>query len=261
MPNPELLAGPTRQATREKAHFQPGEELIFNLRWGVFSVGKAVLRVNEPTTIEGVPAYHFSMTVRTNAFADRFYRVRDQVDSYLAKDLSRSLLYTKVQAGGNHDRDIRVEFDHTKRLAQYRNFDKKEDPIEIPAKVYDPLAVFFVFRTLDLKDDAIIELPVTDGRRMVQGEGRIVGRETVTVPVGQFDAFIAEPDMKDVRGVFDQSDDAVLRIWLSNDKRRLPLRLSSKVVVGNFHAELEEISGEERLEIPNPFPQIRRQRR
>ena len=254
-------AAPGRAVGEKRTPFRPGEELTFNLRWGVFSVGTAVLLVNESTEIDGIPAYHFTMTVRTNAFADRFYRVRDRVDAYLSKDLGRSLRYTKVQEGGNHDRDIVVTFDHRKGKVQYTNFGESQEPIEIPGRIYDPLSVFFVFRTLDLIEGAMVELPVTDGRRAVQGEGRVVARETVTVPAGQFETIMAEPDMKDVRGVFDQSDDAVLRIWLTDDARRIPVRLSSRVVVGNFHAELVQITGEERQVIPPPFPQIRRQRR
>ena len=46
------------------------------------------------------------------------------------------------------------------------------------------------------------------------------------------------PDMKDLSGVFKKSPKGILRVWYSDDYRKIPLKISSKVVVGSFTAEL-----------------------
>ena len=46
------------------------------------------------------------------------------------------------------------------------------------------------------------------------------------------------PDMKDLSGVFKKSPKGILRVWYSADERRIPLRISSKVIVGSFTAKL-----------------------
>ena len=44
--------------------------------------------------------------------------------------------------------------------------------------------------------------------------------------------------MKDLSGVFKKSPKGILRVWYSADERRIPLRISSKVIVGSFTAKL-----------------------
>jgi hypothetical protein len=47
-----------------------------------------------------------------------------------------------------------------------------------------------------------------------------------------------------LRGVFKKSPDGILRVWYSLDELRLPVKISSKVVVGSFKAELTKSSRE-----------------
>ena len=125
---------------------------------------------------------------------------------------------------------------------------------------FDPLSVFYAFRTRPLRENGRVELHVTDGKELQLGEGRVGRRETINVPAGRFNAFLVEPDMRDVGGVFEESDDATLRIWISDDERRIPVRLSSKVVVGSFHADLVTINGEapKKQSAPRSRPRQRR---
>ncbi|MBW1778100.1 MAG: DUF3108 domain-containing protein, partial [Deltaproteobacteria bacterium] len=55
--------------------FSPGERLTFRLKWGFIPVGEAVLEVNPVTTFNGLPSYHFSVSAKSNAFVDIFYKV------------------------------------------------------------------------------------------------------------------------------------------------------------------------------------------
>ncbi|MCH8475697.1 MAG: DUF3108 domain-containing protein [Opitutales bacterium] len=255
-----LALWPSLNAAENNAPFHPGEELTFNLRWGLFDVGTAVLKVNPMAEIDGEEVWHFTMTIRTNAFADNFYRVRDEVDGYLTKDFQRSLLYLRKQEG-SHKRDVRVEFDWEKNQVTYFNEGEARESLDLSGDSFDPLSVFFKFRTLDLTPGSSMELPVTDGRRFVDGVGTVESGQLIRVPAGEFETVLALPDMRDVGAAFDQAEGATLRIWLSDDERRLPVRLSSRVVVGSFHAELVDIAGEEP---PPPAPtraKIRRQRR
>jgi hypothetical protein len=61
------------------------------------------------------------------------------------------------------------------------------------------------------------------------------------VPYGSFDTWLIEPDIKDVGGVFEKSKNAKIQIWITNDERRIPVLLRSKVIVGSFYAELIKI--------------------
>ena len=65
----------------------------------------------------------------------------------------------------------------------------------------------------------------------------------MTVPAGKFKVVGTTPEMKNLSGVFKKSPDGILRVWYSADNRRLPVKISSKVVVGSFTASLVKTSG------------------
>ena len=54
--------------------FQVGERLEYDLKWGFFSVGSAVMEVNSLTEVAGQTCYLIKFSVRTNSFADKFLK-------------------------------------------------------------------------------------------------------------------------------------------------------------------------------------------
>jgi hypothetical protein len=65
---------------------------------------------------------------------------------------------------------------------------------------------------------------------------RVVRRENVEVPAGTFRCLVVEPLLKSA-GLFKQ--EGSLTIWLTDDARRMPVLMKSKVAVGSIAAELE----------------------
>lgn len=221
--------------------FCTGEKLVYELKWGAIPAGTAWIEVLPPTVIKGKPALHFQMRARTNAFVDWFYKVRDRVDSYTDQKMSRSLLYQKKQREGSYKRDIVVRFYWDNLKAQYSNkINGPKEPILIFDGTFDPLSVFYSFRTMDIAEHRAVDRPVTDGVKCVIGEARIAGQEHISVPAGEYDTFLVIPDLRHIGGIFKKSRDAKLHIWVTADHRRIPVKISSKVAVGRFHAELVE---------------------
>ena len=67
--------------------------------------------------------------------------------------------------------------------------------------------------------------------------------EKIWVPAGTYKAIGTVPEMKDLSGVFKKSPDGVLRIWYSADSLKIPVKISSKVIVGSFNARLVSAEG------------------
>jgi len=239
-----LRPGPARAL--EGLPFCAGERLVYTLRWAALTAGESSIEVLPPTEVDGTPALHFRMRARTTEFVDFFYKVRDRVDAFTDTGLNRSLLYLKEQREGSYERDITVRFDWDRFKALYSNtVNGPKEPIGVYPGTFDPLSVFYAFRVMPLKVGATVLRPVTDGVKCVLGRATVLGRETVEVPAGTFDCYLVEPDLSHVGGVFRKSPGAALRIWVTADARRIPVRISSKVVVGSFHALLTEIQGPE----------------
>ncbi|MDM8522939.1 DUF3108 domain-containing protein [Desulfococcaceae bacterium HSG8] len=226
------------RADQEEPPFYPGEKLVFDLKWTVVKAGEATLEVFPVETVNGVQAYHFVMTARTLPFLDFFYKVRDRIDAYTDVDMTHSVLYKKKQREGKTHRDIIVHFDWEKNEAHYSNFGKKREPLFLLPGAFDPLSAFYFSRFSDFKENAEIRRPVTDGKKCVIGRVSVVRREKIEVAGRTYDAWLLEPELNHIGGVFEKSKDAKIQVWVSADKRRIPLRIKSKVIVGSFVGEL-----------------------
>jgi hypothetical protein len=215
----------------------------FVLKYGVIPAGEATLEVHDLEEINGVPAYHFVMTARSNSFIDIFFKVRDRIDSYTDTEMQHSLYYKKDQKEGKTRRNIRVDFDWQENKSTYVNFNKEPKVISQLPRTFDPLSIFYYSRLLDFEKVKEFEHPVTDGKKNMMGILRILGKETISVPAGTFETLVLEPDLQNVEGVFSKKQRAKIKLWVTNDERRLLVQMKSKAIVGSFVAELVAVEG------------------
>jgi len=230
---------------REKIKpFYPGEKLTYKLRWGIIPAGKATLEVLPFEIINNMNAYHFVVTAESNDFIDIFYKVRDRIDAYADIDMTRSVLYQKKQHEGKSKRDIIVKFNWKNNTANYSNFGEPRDPITLMPGTFDPLSAFYFTRFIKLKDNMLIQRPITDGKDNVIGRVNVIRKETIKIGKKKYETFLIEPELEHIKGVFEKSKNAKLQIWVSADNRQIPIRIKSKVVVGSFVGELvKDIEG------------------
>ena len=229
-------AGPT------EPRFRPGEALRYDLKWSVFKVGTARLQVHDLVEFEGEKAWHFSFHVRTNGFADAFFKVRTRIDTWVSEDLSRTLFYKEKKREGKTKRDIEVTFDWKKRQATYSNFGERRDPIDLPeGPVLDSVGAIYRFRSLPLALGGSYSFTVTDGKKAVRLSLPVNKEDRIKVDAGRFNTYRIQPETGELGGVFEKSDDSEVRIWFSSDRLIYPVQVQGEVVVGSFWAELDAI--------------------
>jgi len=220
--------------------FYPGEKLTFEVYWAFIKAAEVTLEILPSEDFGGKPALHFLYTARTSKFVDAFYKVRDRIESYTDINLTHSLLYT-LRHDGKSTKDISVIFDWNKMEAQYIDnikTEKKTAPVQIRENTFDPLAVFYAFRIAQPDRNNEITTYVSDGKKVVKAIGRILKKQKIKVEGKTYNTLLVEPEIEGVSGVFKKTSDSKLRIWVTDDERRMPVRIKSKVTVGSFVAEL-----------------------
>lgn len=223
--------------------FKVGERLEYDLSWGFLPVGSAIMEVKSLTKFKGEMCYLARFSVQTNSFADAFYKVRTSIESTISSDFSRSFVYRKSQEEGKTRRKIVVNYDYDERKAIYSVGNIIQSTTPIPAQVFDPLSIAYFFRLQELQPNQEKTLPTCDGKSFRNIIVRTGEKKIISVPAGKFDSIETIPEMHNLRGVFKKSPEGILRVWYSTDKRRLPVKISSKVIVGSFNAELKKTSG------------------
>lgn len=220
--------------------FSQGEVITYAVRWQQLHVGSAEVSVLPFTEVNGKKAYHFRLALRGNDFLDTFYKVRDVMDGFVDYGLAGSLLYTR-NATGKDKKQIRVEFFPEKNQVVYSNFGGKRDPVEIPKHTVDPVSSYFYMRVLPLEVGKTVSFPVSDGKKSFIQSGAVKGTETIITPGGSFEAFVVVPSTSHYSGIFEKSDDPSVRVWISTDKRRLPVRIKIGVLVGSIVFDLVSV--------------------
>ncbi len=221
--------------------FSAGERLVYDIKWTVIPAGRVTLEVLPDEEVNGQPARRFAMTARTNSFVDAFYKVRDRVDAWTDLGLTRTLLYRQDQHEGKTRRKVLVTLDWDRHEATYTQDGKPNRPIQVPDGAFDPLSIFYYFRTLALSEGAELTRPVTDGKKAVLGRAKVRKKEKVKTEMGEMEAWLLEPELKHVGGVFEKDEKAKLQIWFSTDGRAIPVKIKSKVAVGSFTVELVSV--------------------
>jgi hypothetical protein len=229
------------QGSEKKVPFDPGERLLYRAKWGVIPAGEVTLEILPKETIAGIETYHFAMITKTNGTVDLFYKIRERQDSYIDTDMTHSILYKK-KTEGKHPRDIIVNFNWEKREASYTNFGEKTAPIRIAPGTFDPLALFFILRLHDFKENTVIEIPVTDGNKNIGVKATVTKREMIKVNEKNYDTFAVTPDMERLENIVKKSADPQLKIWFTADDKKIPVKIQSKAGIVSFIFELVSVT-------------------
>ncbi len=218
--------------------FDPGERLVYRAKWFFIPAGEAVIEVLPNVSINGRPAHHFAMTTSTNTYIDYFYKIRERQDSFTDPKVTRSLQYRKVNTG-DYPRDSIVTFDWTRMTATYTNFGQSHKPVAIQAGTFDPLSLIFAIRLYRLIPGDVLEIPVTDGTRVINTRAIVASRETVTIRKAVYDTLLVIPDMSRLEGILSEGRvEPSLKIWFTTDERHLPVKIQVRMAVGSFVFEL-----------------------
>lgn len=224
--------------------FTPGEKLKYALSWENIPAGELLLEIRPMATVNGSPAYHFVMTAKSNSTVDIFCKIRDRVDAFADTQMTRSVLYRKEENGSRGLRRVEVRFDWAKGQAHYSDLASTRAPIALQPGSFDPLSAIYYTRMAISDHTPHVKRPVTDGKRNFIGNARVVGQEKVTLKNGrQYDTLVLEPEMGLFGGVFKESKQAKLRLWVTNDEKRIPVQIKAKVKVGHFIGELVSAEG------------------
>jgi hypothetical protein len=210
-----------------------GEKLTFTIRYGMIKAGIAVMEVVDRKKVGGRPAYHVTSTATSNSMFDGIYRVRDQVVSLMDEQGLFSLYFEKHLREGRYRADQQVRFDHARGVATYQ--DGRE--ATITPGTFDVLAAFYRVRTMPLEPGQRFYLESHDNRKNYPLRVTVLKRERIETPAGTFDCLAVEPTLRS--GAFFKNE-GKLTIWLTDDARRMPVLMRSKLPIGAISVELIE---------------------
>ena len=211
--------------------FKPGEQLNFNffLGAGAQPVGVASFLVRPRARYYNREGLQLSASLQTSGPGQTLFPVNDQINSFV--DASTVLPFRTeltLLEGKRRDRLI-VSADQSSGSALFDDGTR----VEVPVGTHDLLSVFYALRSFDLTPGkrTAVSLLVNKRPRLLfitalrPGTIQLGGQQIAAVELA---LATSDPD----------GDKLVLRLWVSTDKRRLPLRLTAQTPLGPVRADL-----------------------
>ncbi|MFZ2948528.1 MAG: DUF3108 domain-containing protein [Desulfuromonadaceae bacterium] len=227
-----FLSGPAAIA----AAFPIPERLEFELSYTGITAGHAVQEVKQNGS-----DIHIISTARSANWLRFFFPVDDRIESYLTSgtpplQIGSPRLYQERKREGKTRTDREARFDREKlEVTTIDHLKKSEMRHSITKRTYDTLSSFFYFRSIPLQVGTSYYIDIYDCKRLWNTEVKVLRREEITTPLGRFKTIVIHPLLKS-EGIFSRTGD--MFIWLTDDDRRIPVQMKSKVIVGSITATL-----------------------
>ena len=233
-------AAPAAPRAERGVPFRVGETLNWDVSWSSYlTAGSAVATVKEKKPSFNSIAYYIVAEGRPTPLLSKlyslYYKMDTLLDSYTLLP-QRGSVYTEE---GKRHRFKTTQFDRAAKTVsfEYRSDTTAKDSFATSAVTQDALSAVYVLRAIPLKAGDRMTMPVSDNGIDYRVQFDVGALESLKTPLG------TQPAWRVKLSVFDDKSKAVgknVAIWISDDARRLPLKLQADLPVGSFNLTLRE---------------------
>jgi hypothetical protein len=239
-PSPQAVASLRSESRSAAVPFFVGEELRFELRWMGLLAGTASMAVSSQVVRDGHDVYHIRSFAESSPFFSLFYHVRDMGETFVDVHELYPRYYHLDQREGSQVIQRTVAFDQQRGMAIYTRNQESPQNIAVPLGVQDSLSSFYMLRTLPLRVGQSIHLNMFSNGKTYDVEVQILRREKVEAYWGSVEALVVRPLLR-FQEILRQKGEVL--IWVTDDDRRLPIRMTTAIKVGSIEATLIAVKG------------------
>ena len=250
---------PVKKLSEESLAFKGGENLVFTLhyKWGIINadVAQATLKV-DTTILNGRKVFHASLTGKTQKFYEKFFRVKEELDSWFTRDGLEPMKFTRFAREGKYTCTNLYSYNRTadgtgQINASLSNSRKGDFSATLPLDkcTYDIPLMYYVLRNIDvtkLTEGADYPMTFAVDDDVYTLHFRYLGKENRNIPeIGSVRCLKFSFEVVSGEVFSGESD---LFGWFSDDDNRIPVWFSAPLKVGQVQGRLRSYS-----ELKNPF--------
>ena len=223
--------------------FKVGEVLTYDVTWSnVVTGGSASLSIKERRAAgAGRTGYYIAAQADPRPLFEKLYPYRYKADTLLD---TKTLL--PIQASTFSSERGRTRTKTTRFLPNGSTIDFQvqtstlvRDKRQVPPHPQDPLSLLYFLRSIPFKEGDNIRIPVTDGGSVFYVRVLFGSPSPIKTGAGTFSAWQVRITLTDENG---QAMGKKFTLWLSADRRRLPVRIDIGLPVGTFVVTLARVT-------------------
>lgn len=228
------------------AAFVDGEVYRYRVGWGIFGrAGEITIRANKEV-LDGRDVMRISTTTSSRGFVRGVYRYDDSGTVVVDIETGR-LVYTEEQSEDSRRKtEARTDFDYEAKVAKHRDKTRPHRNTDLPMPAeglpIDLISSLVAPRDWGMKPGDKRDILVHFGREFFPLTLHAEAIEKIDTPMGDFNALRIVPrmDKETPRGLFARGGE--IKVWISQDEKRLPVRMQLKLKYGTATLLLQEHS-------------------
>lgn len=214
---------------------QVGEKLTYSISLKKLPAGKRTDWIVEEKVINGADVYRIQSEMKTRALF-RFYKFQNQQETYLNPATLSPTRFQNYVQDRKYQGIVKINFREGK--AEYEKIsrpkpkapEKRETKVlEIPPGTQDELSLIYFLRSKQLLLGETYFFPL-----LVKGK---VLKATLTVERREF---VKNKKLGNVRTIVLRTSEGG-RFWITDDKRRLPVKIETESKIGAIKATLTDV--------------------
>jgi len=237
-----FIAGDFRYVKNDS--FTKGEVFEFRCHYGFFNAGIGKVEVSQKLyKINDRVCYKVKVYGKSIGAFDLFLRIRDTWISYIdTASMIPHISFRNIEEG-RYRKNETVYFDQKNHTVEVVEKDEESKQYNVPENIQDMISAYYYLRTLDFDKfnigdtidlDAFFEDEIYNVKVKYMGKGKVKNK------LGKFGAIKLIPVMPD-NDLFEQGSS--IRIWLSDDKNKIPVKIEADMFVGSVELDLKKYKG------------------
>ncbi|TKB69510.1 MAG: DUF3108 domain-containing protein [Nitrospira sp.] len=215
--------------------FHVGEQLTYEISWMNITAGTAVMAVRDAGMDGERPVAKLVTTAQSSPFVTKFFPVDNRIESIVdpATLLPEHLNFRRRE--GKKKEDFEYTF-HQKegRITVVKG--GTTETLEMPTGTQDVISCLYYARsTLSFQPGSSLTMNVYYDKKNRKLDVQVEEIETVSGPWGEVETVRVLVIMP-FQGLF--LNQGNIRVWFTNDDRRIPIRMKAKVIIGSIVADL-----------------------
>ena len=209
------------------------EVLHYSVGFRSFSAGSATLSIKSDT-LNNNNTYLLISTLKTNSFLSNFYKVKDEIHSWLSTiDFSLIKTTQKIREGRYKKNNEAFIIDDDILISNNKT-------IPLYGKIYDPMAFIYFLRQQKLQKGNQYSFFSYSPKKIKEIIVKITDRKMVKTDYGKYDCYVIEPFSKDGKPLL--KNRGAMQIWLSADSLHIPIIIKQYTNLGNMTMQLKSIN-------------------
>jgi hypothetical protein len=213
--------------------FAVGETLTYSAKLGMLTLGSGTLQVAGIDTVRGAETFRLRFRLQGKTI---FYSLDDVLESWVAtKDFAS---HRFVQDFRENDKPKHRTYEIFPDSGFFRELGE-DTTLASPADPLDDAAFFYFIRITPLEVGRKYRFDRYFRKEKNPVTIEVVKREKMELPDGsKVECLVLHPVI-DTKGMFSKRSDT--RIWLTDDRRRLPVQIRSKFPFGTITLRLKDM--------------------